>query len=175
LVKVSFRTAPLTFSYGDLVEIWFDGGLIPPSDGGPNVVPLLQNLQPNAVVFNAPPDYQQCIRWVGEEDGTAPDPNWSTCNVTECVNGGAGSFGSSNWCPTEADTPLRGNGRHDWFWLPDGEKYIKTLPQLYSEYIQSVGRNANYLLNINPNNVGLIDNSDMQRYIEFGMFLYYND
>ncbi len=54
---------------------------------------------------------------------------------------------------------------------PDGEKYIKTLPQLYSEYIQSVGRNGNYLLNINPNQLGLIDNADMQRYIEFGAVL----
>ena len=40
-----------------------------------------------------------------------------------------------------------------------------------SQYIQSVGRNGNYLLNIAPNNRGTIDSIDMQRYIEFGVTL----
>lgn len=34
-------------NYGRLFEIWFDGGLLPVSEGGPNVPELLQKLQPN--------------------------------------------------------------------------------------------------------------------------------
>jgi len=155
--------------YGELAELWFDGGLLSPSQGGPDLVPLIQKYQPNAMAFNAPQGYSQCVRWVGNEDGVAPDPNWSTCDPDNC--GGGGSPDGTLFCPAECDTVLWGNGNHIWFWEPDGPLYIKTINQLMDEYIASVGHNSNYLLNINPNRRGLIDHSDMQRYIEFGAYL----
>jgi len=169
---IEYQMTEIWSSYGPLAEIWFDGGLLAPPNG-PNVTPLLQKYQPDAIIFQPPANYAQCIRWVGNEQGYAALPNWSTCTLQTngmCLDGN-GDFPGNFWCPTEVDTPLRGNGRHDWFWAPDGEKFIKTLDQLYMEYIQSTGRNGNYLLNINPNDRGLIDNADMQRYIEFGVVL----
>jgi hypothetical protein len=47
------QTSELWGNYGDLVELWFDGGLIPVSQGGPDVAPILKQYQPNAIVFNA--------------------------------------------------------------------------------------------------------------------------
>jgi hypothetical protein len=42
-----------------------------------------------------------------------------------------------------------------------------------AQYVKSVGRNGNYLLNIAPNNLGTIDQIDMERYVEFGVTLNY--
>jgi alpha-L-fucosidase len=158
--------------YGEIYEIWFDGGLLPPDKGGVDIFPIIKKHQPHAVVFGGCQyNYNQCIRWAGNENGQAVYPNWSTAdNVsTECISGG--SMHAQHWCPAECDSPLRGNGAHEWFWAPDGVLYVKTLDQLLSEYYSSVGRNGNYLLNINPNQHGLIDHVDMQRYVEFGTAL----
>ncbi|MBT7370750.1 MAG: alpha-L-fucosidase [Gammaproteobacteria bacterium] len=40
--------------YGDLFEIWFDGGAIPVDEGGPDLVPILERHQPNAIAFQGP-------------------------------------------------------------------------------------------------------------------------
>jgi len=157
--------------YGDLAELWFDGGLIPVNQGGPNVLPLLEKYQPNAVAFNAPEGYAQCARWIGNESGTAPEENWSTCNGPMCVNGGNGNQFGTYVCPSECDTPLRGNGAHQWFWEPDGELYLKTLDQLVEEYRLSVGHNCNFMLAVTPNRQGLVDAIDMQRYYELGLVI----
>ncbi|MAE19245.1 hypothetical protein CMK12_10020 [Candidatus Poribacteria bacterium] len=41
-------------NYGPLFEIWFDGGILPPDQWGPDVVSLLWDLQPQAVIFQGP-------------------------------------------------------------------------------------------------------------------------
>ena len=40
--------------YGDLFEIWFDGSAIPVDEGGPDLVPILERHQPNAIAFQGP-------------------------------------------------------------------------------------------------------------------------
>ena len=40
--------------YGELTEVWFDGGALPPDKGGPDMIPILQEFQPNAIVFQGP-------------------------------------------------------------------------------------------------------------------------
>jgi len=120
-----FQLSELWGNYGNLTEIWFDGGLMPPNQGGPDIVPLLKKLQPDAIAFNAPPLYPQCSRWIGNEAGYAPDPNWSTCSGDGCVEGGSGSQVGTQYCPSECDTPIRGNGAHLWFWEVNTENYVK--------------------------------------------------
>lgn len=63
--------------YGELFEIWFDGGHI---INGPDIEALLSKYQPNAVCFQGPLKWRSNLRWVGNEKGTAPYPCWSTVN-----------------------------------------------------------------------------------------------
>jgi alpha-L-fucosidase len=74
-------------NYGELFEIWFDGGVLAVDKGGPDVVPLLKRLQPNAIAFQGPADYPNLIRWVGNERGAAPYPSWSTAHATTNADG----------------------------------------------------------------------------------------
>ena len=64
--------------YGELFEIWFDGGALSPSAGGPDLIPILERLQPRAILFQGPKDARNLIRWVGNERGVAPYPCWSS-------------------------------------------------------------------------------------------------
>ena len=64
-----------------IAEVWFDGANGEGPNGKrqvydwPRVFALVRRLQPNAVMFSdAGPD----VRWCGNENGVAGDPNWST-------------------------------------------------------------------------------------------------
>jgi alpha-L-fucosidase len=156
--------------YGDLFEIWFDGGAIPAGKGGPDLVPLLRKHQPDAVVFQGPPGTPNLIRWVGNERGVAPYPCWSTANAGTgeegtAENAYAGSPDGRLWVPGECDVPVRDQ---EWFWRPGDEHRLNSVEQLVDMYCNSVGRNCNLLLNANPNPEGLIPEADFRRYEEFG-------
>ena len=152
--------------YGPLFEVWFDGGALPPSGGGPDLVPILQRLQPDAAVFQGP---AATIRWIGNERGLAPYPCWAT--VTESSDGdevdynGSGDPNGRRWLPGECDVPVR---NHEWFWTPDDEGKLYGLEELVDMYYQSVGHNCNLLLNANPGPDGLVPEADFQRYVELG-------
>ena len=156
--------------YGDLFEIWFDGGAIPANQGGPNLVPILKKHQPQAIVFQGPAGMSNLIRWVGNERGLAPYPCWSTANAGTSEGGTVEKVVGGNpdgalWVPGECDVPVR---NHDWFWSPGGEKKLYSVEQLVQMYNNSVGRNCNLLLNANPGPDGLVPEADLQRYAEFG-------
>ena len=79
----------LTMCGTDLVnEIWFDGNCIVP------LTDILQRLAPNAVVLQSP---VASIRWVGNENGLAQDPNWNTVSgdTIMLVDKGTESFTAS--------------------------------------------------------------------------------
>ncbi len=162
--------------YGDLVELWFDGGVRSPSQGGPNLAPILKKHQPNAVAFEGYRGISPNLaRWCGNESGVSPYPCWSA--ITEELydmrkrpkEKFVGDPDGSLWIPTECDAVLRGRGgAHDWHWVPNRVHTIHTVGELMHMYYSSVGRNSNLLLNSNPNNEGLIPDADMQRYKEFG-------
>jgi len=67
--------------------------------------------------------------------------------------------------PGECDTTIRS---HHWFWKEGTEHTLKSVDDLTSIYYNSVGRGCNLILNSNPNKDGLIPESDMARYAEFG-------
>lgn len=156
--------------YGELYEVWFDGGAIPVEQGGPDLIPILQQHQPGAIVFQGPPGTPNMIRWVGNERGVAPYPCWSTTDAGT-VEGGTvekrfdGTPYGRLWIPGECDVPIR---NHEWFWRPGDEHKIYSLDELMEMYCFSVGRNCNLLLNANPGPDGLVPDSDMRRYEEFG-------
>jgi len=155
-------------NYGELTEIWFDGGVLPVEKGGPNLYPILKRLQPNAIVFQSPAPGG--IRWIGNEQGVAKYPCWST--VKSLNDPGAGDPEGAIWNPGECDVPLPG---HDWFWpgkkvleKPSDELQKKTLDQLMAMYYASVGRNCNLILNATPDTTGLIPESVAPHYANFG-------
>ena len=163
-------TTELWSRYGDLFEVWFDGGAIPVEKGGPNLVPLLEKLQPNAIAFQGPPGTPNLIRWVGNERGVAAYPCWSTTDEGTAEGGEgekifAGKPDGKLWAPGECDVPVR---NHDWFWEPGHEDRVYSLSELLEMYYGSVGRNCNLLLNANPGPDGLVPKGDFQRYVEFG-------
>eukprot|EP01043_Picozoa_sp_COSAG02_P002369 COSAG02_NODE_54_length_43941_cov_54.857990_45_plen_136_part_00 len=57
-------------------ELWFDGGLVGWSASAVAAVgALMQTLQPNAVAFQGPTK-DEAVRWIGNENGHAAEPNW---------------------------------------------------------------------------------------------------
>ena len=98
----------LWIRYGQLFEIWFDGGVVTRQDGGADVAKLLEEYQPQAICFQGPKEHGQNLRWIGNEDGEAPFDTWSTADQKVChFDGksrdeliGSGVPGGKYWFPT---------------------------------------------------------------------------
>ncbi|CAM4122903.1 alpha-L-fucosidase [Paenibacillus alkaliterrae] len=166
------QATELWSNYGELFEIWFDGGTLPPEQGGPDVVSLLAKLQPEAVCFQGPRGTPSLIRWVGNEEGCAPYPCWSTTDEMKAASdhGASPMYGSGNpdgavWAPAEADVP---NRRDQWFWYEGEEHLLHPVDKLVECYCDSVGRNANLLLGMVIDNRGLVPEADVKQFTEFG-------
>lgn len=158
--------------YGELFEIWFDGGVMPPEMGGPTILPLLEKYQPQAIVFQGPKTARNCIRWIGNERGVASYPCWSSVanGTSEGGDVESGDFSGNPdaplWIPGESDVPIR---NHAWFWGEnEGNWKYWSDEELLDKYYSSVGRNTNLLLNANPGPDGLVDERDMAQYRRFG-------
>jgi alpha-L-fucosidase len=137
--------------YGQLFELWFDGA---GSEGRIydwfRIMEVADRYQPQAMIFNMG---RPTIRWVGNEDGLATDPNY---------------YGvEGKYLPPECDVPIRQN----WFWQPDDLQTLKSLEHLLAIYYRSVGFGANLLLNVPPNRTGLLDPQDCTRLQEFAQAL----
>mgnify|MGYP003551796185 FL=1 len=170
---VTRQLTELWTNYGNLFEIWFDGGVLPIKDGGPDIAPLLKKLQPNAVVFQGPADANNLIRWIGNEEGLSPYPNWSRTNATTSATGTikiehlGGDPKGGMWCPGEADFPLRNGWQGGWFWKKEGQQLL-SVDQLVNNYVTSVGRNSNMLIGVVVDTSGLVPQEDALRLQEFG-------
>ncbi|MDR1492859.1 MAG: alpha-L-fucosidase, partial [Planctomycetaceae bacterium] len=147
--------------YGNqITEIWYDGGLVVPLED------IVKKYSSRAIVFQGP---FATIRWVGNERGFCPYPNWYTLKEKDAKTGVATAVHSDPngdaWQPVEVDTTLRD---HFWFWNTTNEKNLRSLDNLMDIYYQSVGRGAMLLLNSTPNTDGLIPEKDMVLYRAFG-------
>ena len=74
-----------------------------------------------------------------------------------------GNYNGKHWIPAECDVSIRPG----WFWHAREDDKIKTPQQLFSIYLKSVGRGANLLLNVPPDQAGLIGEKDMTALMEF--------
>ncbi len=74
-----------------------------------SIAAMLAELQPHSIVFNGNGLTANAVRWVGNEQGNAPEPNWST------GTDGGGDPNSTIFCPAECDTTLKIFDR--WFWV----------------------------------------------------------
>lgn len=151
--------------YGPIHEVWFDGANGEGPDGRrqaydwPRYWGLVRRLQPDAVIFSdAGPD----VRWIGNEDGVAGDPNWSTVDPAAVPFPGAdgaevremllhGDPLGEVWRPGEADVSIRPG----WFHHPAEDGQVKSVDLLVDLFFSSVGRNSKLLLNVPPTRAGL--------------------
>ncbi|MGA9292043.1 MAG: alpha-L-fucosidase [Ignavibacteriaceae bacterium] len=171
----------LLTNYGPIFEVWFDG-----ANGGTgyyggakedrkidrktyydwkNTYKLVRKLQPNIVIWNDGGDRAD-LRWVGTEAGNVGATNWSLLDSTGDVPYDMLHYGVENgnaWVPAEVNTSIR----PEWFYHPGEDAKVKTLPQLMDIYYNSIGHNADLLLNfpIMPN--GLINKIDEKAALEF--------
>jgi alpha-L-fucosidase len=168
----------LLTNYGPIFEIWFDG-----ANGGDgyyggerakrnidntvyydwkNTWSIVRELQPNACLFS---DGGPDCRWVGNEEGRAGDPCWSTINGKSLLPGVAdsnilnrGERTGTDWIPVEVDVSIRPG----WFYHPAEDSKVKTLDHLLSIYYHSVGLGANLILNLPPDRRGQIHENDVK-------------
>jgi alpha-L-fucosidase len=150
----------LASRYGELVEFLLDGA---GSEGHvydfKKIIETLRTYQPNTIVFADTGLFEYGdARWVGTEAGSVDYENW---NVID-------RHGYRRWRPVEADTPLR---KLHWFWHPDDEASLKSLADLLDIYDKTVGRGAQLMLGLAPDNRGLLPDSDVTRLEEFGAAL----
>lgn len=167
----------LCTNYGELFEIWFDGGASHPDKGAPNVLPIVKKNQPHCLFYHN--EQLAEARWGGSESGTVPYPCWATfpnyyshAGDTDQEHIQLLKHGDPNgnfWMPAMSDAPLRGaNGRHEWFWEPDDEKAVYPLNQLVDMYNKSVGRNSTLIVGLTPDARGQLPDVDVLRMKEFG-------
>jgi alpha-L-fucosidase len=143
--------------YGDLVEFWLDGaGSAGHVYNFSRILETLRTYQPNTIVFADTGLFEYGdARWVGTESGRVDYENW---NVID-------RHGYLRWRPVEADTPLR---ELHWFWHPHDEASLKSPEDLTAIYEHTVGRGAQLMLGLAPDNRGLLPDSDVARLKEFG-------
>ena len=168
-------------NYGDWAMVWFDGGAHGPDQGGPDVLSVFEEYQPNCLFYH---NLQRAdMRWGGSESGTVPYPSWGTFTYPSTGAGESAKMEiSANnyqllktgdpkgkyYMPAMSDAPLRGNGGHDWFWEPEREHTIYPLDQLVNMYYKSVGHNTSLILGVTPDEDGLMPEPDVKRLKEFG-------
>lgn len=145
--------------YGTMFEVWFDGGnRIPVND-------LLDKHAPEVVTFQG--RRHGSSRWVGTEHGHAPYPCWNTVKWKdgEIPQWGPGTADGNLWAPAECDVSIL---RPNWFWRPGSDARVLGLDALTEIYYLSLGRSANLLLNITPDDHGAIPEVQLKRLAEFG-------
>lgn len=175
----------LLTNYGKIDEVWFDGAC----GEGPNgkkqeydwlrFRDTMKRLQPDAVLAITGDD----VRWVGNEGGVGRETEWSVTPLVPSIFSYADSVNQSlgidaispeigsrrqvvsadklYWWPSEVDVSIRPG----WFWHENEVPH--SLARLADIYLKSVGRNSVLLLNIPPDNHGLIDQKDVRRLMEF--------
>ncbi|MEG1995923.1 MAG: alpha-L-fucosidase [Oscillospiraceae bacterium] len=135
------QLSELLTNYGVIDYLWFDGN----GSGGheydwDRIFIKIHEMQPNILVFGeGKPD----VRWIGNEDGYAPLPNINVVN--------------DSFLPGECDT----NMRSTWFDCEKNDDTVYEVDELVGLYMMSVGRGANFLLNIGPTCKGILPSLDV--------------
>jgi alpha-L-fucosidase len=169
----------LISKYGPFFEFWWDGA----NGEGPNgkrqeydfhrFERTMRELAPNTVVFS---DIGPDVRWVGNESGIAGTTNWNYLDTAGFKRGAGspptdtlnrGNMYGRNWIPAECDVSIRPG----WFYHKEEDGKVKTSAQLFDLYLKSVGRGANFLLNVPPDRRGLIHEADSAALVGFEKML----
>lgn len=169
-------------NYGPVWELWWDGANGEGPNGKKQVYDwkrfenTVRKLSPSTVIFS---DIGPDIRWAGNEKGIAGETNWNYLDTAGFTRGtGApppdtlnqGNINGKNWIPAECDVSIRPG----WFYHENENDKVKTAEQLFDLYLKSVGRGANLLLNVPPDNTGRIHENDSIALMGFSHLLLKN-
>ncbi len=175
----------LLTEYGSIHEVWFDGAH--PKRKGEQTYTynqwykLIRELAPEAVIFGKGPD----VRWCGNEAGRTREAEWSVIPIggtkeewdwPDMTDDDLGSLpkiranikngGFLHWYPAETNTSIR----HGWFWR-DEAQHVKSVNEILDIWYRSVGGNTVFLLNIPPNDRGLLSDRDVSTLQKVGKIL----
>ena len=181
----------LLTGYGEIFHVWFDGACGEGPNGKKQVYDfdsyfeLIHKYQPNATIFSD----RGPIRWCGNESGDARYAEWAVVPSELCpysrIQTGTGPFNGdlsymyntnkeigslSNimyskglvFAPSEVDMSIRDG----WFYHADEQPH--SLERLFNTYLNSVGSNTTFILNIPPMPNGKFDERDVERLHELG-------
>ncbi|HEX2927008.1 MAG TPA: alpha-L-fucosidase [Ruminiclostridium sp.] len=175
--------------YGEIFCVWFDGACGEGPNGKrqvydwDNYYRLVREFQPKAVISVCGPD----VRWCGNEAGHCRKSEWSVVpaylmdaekiaeksqkaddgQFSKKISSDEEDLGSREiienadrliWYPAEVNTSIRPG----WFYHKDEDADVKSVDELFQVYCNSVGGNANFLLNIPPDKRGLIHQNDAE-------------
>ena len=157
----------LLTGYGKIDYLWFDGcGSEGHQYDTDRIVKAIRGMQPEILIFSM---WDPDTRWVGNEDGYAPMPNFNTTADVDfsMLATEKEKLAHAKFLPSECDFKMRST----WFDCELNEDTIKEADELMGIYEMSVGRGANFLINIGPDRHGLLPEKDAQRLAEFGNML----
>jgi alpha-L-fucosidase len=154
--------------YGPFFEFWWDGA----NGEGPNgkkqvydwhrFESTMRRIAPETILFS---DIGPDARWVGNEKGFAGKTNWNLLDTAGFTRGAGappvdtlnrGNVNGANWIPAECDVSIRPG----WFYHASEDSLVKSPKTLFEIYLKSVGRGANFLLNVPADRRGLIASPD---------------
>ena len=181
----------LLTNFGEIFHVWFDGACGEGPNGKKQVydfdgyIELVEKYQPNATIFHD----GGILRWCGNEAGTAPFAQWAVvpyelCPMNKPQTEGALVEGNIEFsynsdiaigsldniiyskglvfAPAETDMSIRPG----WFYHEDEKPH--SLERLFNTYLNSIGNNTTFNLNIPPMPNGKFNDSDVQRLKELG-------
>lgn len=167
----------LLTAYGEVSILWLDGAYDPfgwdvmdpetleplGTEYGDAIRSMVAHLQPNAVVMGGTkPD----VRWSGSEQGWAAYPLWNIVEPGKELDNWVAP-NNVGWIPAEANL----HTRKSWFWTPDSDKSLRSIPFMKKVYFETIGRGANLLINMTPDTRGLIPEVEVERLTGFGKTL----
>jgi alpha-L-fucosidase len=185
----------LLTGYGEVFCVWFDGACGEGPNGKRQVYDwdayyrLIRELQPNAVISVCGPD----VRWCGNEAGHTRAVEWSVVPASlqdnekiqansqqvddgafaRRINSDEEDLGSRAilaetdrvvWYPAEVNTSIRPG----WFYHAHEDDQVKSVDKLMDLYERTVGGNTTFLLNLPPDQRGLIHETDAAHLAELG-------
>lgn len=162
----------------DMFEYWFDG-----ANGGDGYyggtrekrsinaseyyqyekcVEIIHKKFPKAMIFGGT---EPTIRWIGNESGWAGQTNWAMVNNPEdhYHSYPYGNKDGQDWLPGEVDVSIRPG----WFYHAREDHQVRSVANLVNIYYESVGRNANLLLNFPVSLRGTIHPTDSSNIVEW--------
>lgn len=157
------QISELLENYGKIDYLWFDGC---GSEGHvydfKRIIGEIHRLQPEILIFGYP-NWSQGVRWIGNEDGYASFNNPLVVSKTDfsVLATEEEKLANAMFLPGECDCRIRATWFHD-----NNENTLKSLDELFGMYEMSVGHGSNFLLNIGPDNHGLLPEPDVKRLFE---------
>lgn len=186
----------LLTNYGEIGCVWLDGANGEGRSGKKQYYDwdryysVIRRLQPQCVISVCGPD----IRWVGNEAGHTRKEEWSVVpkvlqdvekiaeksqqvddgEFSRALNSMDEDLGSRKaiaefqgdwvWYPAEVNTSIRPG----WFYHEAEDDQVRSDRELFDIYVNAVGGNATFLLNIPPNREGLIAEPDREVLVKLG-------